>query len=102
VFNLKQGSPPVAGDATRPSELPQENQDVLKKVARDEIGCSHWPYTFYLYCPTWGKILSHDCDRRNRLCVSSNMSGSDQSRRPFAWISEKVSLEDFHHSFRWR
>jgi hypothetical protein len=28
----KQGSPPVAGDATRPSELPQENQDVLKKL----------------------------------------------------------------------
>ncbi len=26
----KQGSPPVAVDATRPSELTQENQDVLK------------------------------------------------------------------------
>ncbi len=34
----KQGSPPVAGDATRPSELPQENQDVLKKLREMKVG----------------------------------------------------------------
>ncbi len=34
----KQGSPPVAGDAARPSELPQENQDVLKKLREMKLG----------------------------------------------------------------
>jgi hypothetical protein len=34
----KQGSPPVAGDATLPSELPQENQDVLKKLREMKLG----------------------------------------------------------------
>jgi hypothetical protein len=46
-----------------------------------------------------GKKIIHDCDRRNRLCVASNVPGSDQSRRPFARISDNVTLEDFHHSF---
>ena len=34
----KQGSPPVAGDAARPSALPQENQDVLKKLRQMKLG----------------------------------------------------------------
>ena len=34
----KQGSPPVAGDAARPSELLQENQDVLKKLREMKLG----------------------------------------------------------------
>ena len=34
----KQGSPAVAGDATRPSESPQENQDVLKKLREMKLG----------------------------------------------------------------
>ncbi len=34
----KHGSPAVAGDATRPSELPQENQDVLKKLREMKLG----------------------------------------------------------------
>jgi hypothetical protein len=28
----KQGSPPVAGDAAHPFALPQDNQDVFKKI----------------------------------------------------------------------
>ncbi len=35
-----QGRPPVAGDATRPSELPQENQDVLKKLREMKLGAN--------------------------------------------------------------
>jgi hypothetical protein len=34
----KQGIPPVADDTTRPSELPQENQDVLKKIREMKLG----------------------------------------------------------------
>jgi hypothetical protein len=34
----KQGSPPVVDDATRPSELPQENQDVLKTLRKMKLG----------------------------------------------------------------
>ncbi len=34
----KQGIPPVAGDAARSSELPQENQDVLKKIREMKLG----------------------------------------------------------------
>ena len=34
----KQGSPPVAGVAARLSELPQENQDVLKKLREMKLG----------------------------------------------------------------
>jgi hypothetical protein len=34
----KQGIPPVPGDVTRPSPLPQENQDVLKKVREMKLG----------------------------------------------------------------
>ena len=44
-----------------------------------------------------GKNIIHDCDRRNQLCVASNVPGSDQSRRPFARISDNVTIEDFHH-----
>jgi hypothetical protein len=34
----KQGSPPVSGDAARLSELPQENQDVIKKLREMKLG----------------------------------------------------------------
>ena len=34
----KQGSPPVGGDAAHSSELPQENQDVLKKLQEMKLG----------------------------------------------------------------
>jgi hypothetical protein len=34
----KQGSTPVVGDKTHPSELPQENQDVLKKLREMKLG----------------------------------------------------------------
>jgi hypothetical protein len=34
----KQGNPPVSDDATRPSELPQENQDVLTKFREMKFG----------------------------------------------------------------
>ena len=34
----KQGRPPVADDAARLSELPQENQDVLKKLREMKLG----------------------------------------------------------------
>jgi hypothetical protein len=34
----KQGSPPVADDVTRPSELPQENHDVFKKLREMKLG----------------------------------------------------------------
>jgi hypothetical protein len=34
----KQGSPPGAGNVARPSALPQENQDVLKKLRQMKLG----------------------------------------------------------------
>ena len=34
----KQGSPPVAGDAARPSALPQDNREVLKKLRELQLG----------------------------------------------------------------
>ncbi len=34
----RQRSPPVPGDVVRPSELPQENQDVLKKLREMKLG----------------------------------------------------------------
>ena len=66
----KQGTPPVDGDASRPSELPQENQDVLEKLREMKLG-SHIDHT---------------------LSISIG-------RRPFARISDVVTIEDFHHPF---
>jgi hypothetical protein len=56
----KQGSLPVAGNAARPSELPQKNRDVLKKLREMKLG-AHIDCALLLYRPTWGKVLSHDC-----------------------------------------
>ena len=54
-------------------------------------------HSLYFCRSTWGKVLCHDCDRRDRLCVSSDVLGSDQFRRPFVRISDNVTIEDFHY-----
>ena len=83
----KQGSPPVAGDAARPSELLQENQDVLKKLREMKLG-AHIDHAHSISIGRLGEkysiVVSHDCDRRDRLSVASDMPDSDPSRRPFA------------------
>ncbi len=51
----KQGNPPVAGDAAHPSELPQENQGVLKKLREMKLG-AHIDHTHAMSIGRlWGK-----------------------------------------------
>ena len=55
----KQGSPHVAGGAARPSELPQDNQEVLKKLRKIKLG-AHIDHALALY-----QVLSADLGRKS-------------------------------------
>ena len=45
------------------------------------------------YRPTWGKVLSHDCDRRDRLCITSDVSGSTNPECVCVLLSLKLSVD---------
>jgi hypothetical protein len=64
----KQGSPPVADDAARPFELQQDHQNVLKKLREMKLG-AHIDHVYFCRS-TWGRVLPHDCDRRDRPLVA--------------------------------